>query len=50
LLYQVLGSDNLLIWSSDLTTKPARSTECFGWHQDEAYADLGNFLADFLKV
>ena len=37
----VLGSTNLLIWSSDLTVKPKRSTECFGWHQDEAYADLG---------
>jgi len=37
----VLGSSNLLIWSSDLTVKPAHSTECFGWHQDEAYADLG---------
>jgi len=37
----VLGSTNLLIWSSDLTVKPKKSTECFGWHQDEAYADLG---------
>lgn len=38
---EVLGSDSLLVWSSDLTVKPACSTECFGWHQDEAYADLG---------
>ena len=37
----VLGSTNLLIWSSDLTVKPKKSSECFGWHQDEAYADLG---------
>ena len=37
----MLGSTNLLIWSSDLTVKPKQSSECFGWHQDEAYADLG---------
>ena len=37
----VLGTSDLLVWSSDLTVKPANSTECFGWHQDEAYADLG---------
>ena len=36
----VLGSSNLLIWSSDLTVKPKQSSECFGWHQDEAYADV----------
>lgn len=35
-----LGSKNILCWSSDLAVKNARSTECFGWHQDEAYADL----------
>jgi len=37
----VLNCSSLLVWSSDLTTKPANSTECFGWHQDCAYADLG---------
>ena len=37
----VLGTSDLLVWSSDLTVKPANSSECFGWHQDEAYADLG---------
>jgi len=37
----VLGSSNLLVWSSDLTVKTGGSSECFGWHQDEAYADLG---------
>ena len=37
----VLNSSSLLVWSSDLTTKPPNSTECFGWHQDCAYADLG---------
>ena len=36
----VLGSPNLLCWSSDLCVKPAGSSDCFGWHQDEAYADL----------
>jgi len=36
-----LGCSSLLIWSSDLTVKPASSSECFGWHQDCAYADLG---------
>ena len=36
-----LGCSSLLIWSSDLTVKPASSSECFGWHQDYAYADLG---------
>lgn len=38
---QVLDTTDILIWSSDLTVKPANSTECFGWHQDEAYAHLG---------
>jgi len=38
---EALDARDILIWSSDLTVKPARSTECFGWHQDEAYADLG---------
>jgi len=38
---QVLDCTNILIWSSDLTVKPANSSECFGWHQDEAYAHLG---------
>lgn len=37
----VLNCSSLLVWSSDLTTKPANSSECFGWHQDCAYADLG---------
>jgi len=37
----VLNCSSLLVWSSDLTVKPAHSTECFGWHQDCAYADLG---------
>ena len=37
----VLDTTNVLIWSSDLTVKPPHSTECFGWHQDCAYADLG---------
>lgn len=37
----VLGCRSLLVWSSDLTTKVPHSTECFGWHQDCAYADLG---------
>jgi len=36
----VLQCNSLLVWSSDLTTKPAQSTECFGWHQDCVYADL----------
>jgi len=30
----------LLVWSSDLAIKPGGSSDCFGWHQDEAYADL----------
>ncbi|XP_023326114.1 uncharacterized protein LOC111699626 isoform X2 [Eurytemora carolleeae] len=38
---QVLNTSDILIWSSDLTVKPKRSSECFGWHQDEAYAHLG---------
>jgi len=38
---QILDTPNLLIWSSDLAVKPANSTQCFGWHQDEAYAHLG---------
>jgi len=38
---EVLESNDILIWSSDLTVKPANSSECFGWHQDEAYAHLG---------
>ena len=37
----VLDTSNVLIWSSDLTVKSPRSSECFGWHQDSAYADLG---------
>jgi len=37
----VLHCRSLLVWSTDLTTKPAHSTQCFGWHQDSAYADLG---------
>jgi len=38
---QVLDTEDILIWSSDITCKPSSSTECFGWHQDEAYALLG---------
>jgi len=38
---QILGTTNILIWSSDLAVKPAISSQCFGWHQDEAYAHLG---------
>jgi len=37
----VLHCRSVLVWSTDLTTKPAQSTQCFGWHQDSAYADLG---------
>jgi len=37
----VLDTSNVLIWSSDLTVKSPNSSECFGWHQDCAYADLG---------
>ena len=37
----MLNTSDILIWSSDLTVKPKRSSECFGWHQDEAYAHLG---------
>lgn len=37
----VLDTANVLIWSSDLTVKSPNSSECFGWHQDSAYADLG---------
>eukprot|EP00092_Neocalanus_flemingeri_P004387 GFUD01004719.1.p1 GENE.GFUD01004719.1~~GFUD01004719.1.p1 ORF type:complete len:327 (-),score=125.47 GFUD01004719.1:148-1128(-) len=37
----VLKCSSLLVWSSDLTVKPPNSSECFGWHQDCAYADLG---------
>ena len=37
----VLSCQSLLVWSSDLTVKPSNSTQCFGWHQDCAYADLG---------
>ena len=36
----VLDTSNVLIWSSDLTVKSPHSSECFGWHQDCAYADL----------
>lgn len=38
---KVLDTDTVMIWSSDITCKPSSSTECFGWHQDEAYALLG---------
>jgi ectoine hydroxylase-related dioxygenase (phytanoyl-CoA dioxygenase family) len=41
LIKQALDTENILIWSSDITCKPSSSTECFGWHQDEAYALLG---------
>ena len=37
----VLDCSSLLVWSSDLTVKPPRSSQCFGWHQDCAYAELG---------
>jgi len=37
----VLNCSSLLVWSSDLTVKPPHSSECFGLHQDCAYADLG---------
>jgi len=37
----LLDSKNLLIWSSDLAVKSPGGSECYGWHQDEAYADLG---------
>ena len=37
----VLSCQSLLVWSTDLTVKTANSTQCFGWHQDCAYADLG---------
>ena len=37
----VLSCQSVLVWSSDLTVKPSRSSQCFGWHQDSAYADLG---------
>ena len=37
----VLNCSSLLVWSSDLTVKPPNSSQCFGWHQDCAYADLG---------
>jgi len=37
----LLDSKNILIWSSDLAVKSPSSSECYGWHQDEAYADLG---------
>ena len=37
----VLNCSSLLVWSSDLTVKPPRSSQCFGWHQDCAYAELG---------
>jgi len=41
LVKQILDTENILIWSSDITCKPRQSTQCFGWHQDEAYALLG---------
>jgi len=41
MIQEVLDTEDILIWSSDLAIKTANSTQCFGWHQDEAYAHLG---------
>lgn len=37
---QALGSENLLLWSSDINIKGANTTHYFEPHQDSAYAGL----------
>ena len=37
---RVLGSDNILAWSSDLCIKPPVSQGEFCWHQDSTYSGL----------
>jgi ectoine hydroxylase-related dioxygenase (phytanoyl-CoA dioxygenase family) len=37
-----LGTEDLLIWSSDWCIKPAHSHAYFSWHQDSTYAGMAN--------
>eukprot|EP00937_MAST-01D_sp_MAST-1D-sp2_P000980 g980.t1 len=36
----VLGTPDVLVWSSDVNSKPAQSAGHFAWHQDHTYAGI----------